>query len=185
MTQLVGVSGSLRKGSFNTALLRAAVSLVPDGFALEVRTLHDIPLYDGDEEAAGKIPAAASDLKEAIVRADGVIFATPEYNGSIPGVFKNGVDWLSRPVADIKRVFGGKPLALFGASPGNYGTILAQTAWLPVLRALGVNYWTGGRLFVPRAATVFDADGNLTDLAIRDQLQKFLAGFTAFVSSSR
>jgi len=77
-----------------------------------------------------------TDLKEAIAASDGLLLATPEYNNSIPGVFKNAIDWLSRPPADIKRVFGGKPLAILGASPGGFGTVLSQSAWLPVLRYL-------------------------------------------------
>jgi len=155
---------------------------MPDGFALEVRTLHGIPLYDGDVEATSGVPAAAADLKEAIARSDGLILATPEYNGSIPGVFKNGIDWLSRPGSDIKRVFGSKPVALFGASPGIFGTLSAQTTWLPVLRALGLLYWSGGRLFVPRAAQTFDSSGTLVDETVKEQLRQFLIGFTAFVT---
>jgi NAD(P)H-dependent FMN reductase len=156
---------------------------MPDGSTLEVRTLHGIPLYDGDLEAAG-IPAPVAELKEAIAAATGVILATPEYNGSIPGVFKNAIDWLSRPPADIRRVFGGKPVALVGATTGGFGTILAQSAWLPVLRALGVEYWAGGRLMVPRAGQAFDANGALVDEAVREQLGRFLAGFTSFATSS-
>src|SRR5207247_9794240 len=144
MANLIGISGSLRRSSFNTALLRAAAASMPDGFALEVRTLHGIPLYDGDVEATSGVPAAAADLKEAIARSDGVILATPEYNNSIPGVFKNGIDWLSRPPADIKRVFGGRPVGVMGASPGQFGTVVSQVAWLPVLRTLGTNFWTAG-----------------------------------------
>ena len=182
MANLIGISGSLRRSSFNTALLRAAAASMPDGFALEVRTLHGIPLYDGDVEATSGVPAAAADLKEAIARSDGLILATPEYNGSIPGVFKNGIDWLSRPGSDIKRVFGSKPVALFGASPGIFGTLSAQTTWLPVLRALGLLYWSGGRLFVPRAAQTFDSSGTLVDETVKEQLRQFLIGFTAFVT---
>jgi NAD(P)H-dependent FMN reductase len=151
MAAIIGISGSLRSRSFNTALLRTAAGLMPSGSTLDVRTLHGIPLYDGDEEAERGIPPAAATLKEAIVGADGLILATPEYNNSIPGVFKNAIDWVSRPPADIKRVFGGKPVAIMGASPGAFGTVLAQSAWLPVLRTLGVNLWTAGRLVVPRA----------------------------------
>jgi NAD(P)H-dependent FMN reductase len=181
MARLIGISGSLRAASFNTALLRAAASLTPEGAALDVRTLHGIPLYNGDDEAAHGIPDAVATLKDAIVAADGLLLVTPEYNNSIPGVFKNAIDWLSRPPADIKRVFGGRPVAIMGASPGNFGTLLSQTAWLPVLRTLGAEFWSGGRLVVPRAAQAFGPDGTLTDETVRRQLGMFMTNFAAFV----
>jgi NAD(P)H-dependent FMN reductase len=115
------------------------------------------------------------------VAADGVLLVTPEYNNSIPGVFKNTIDWLSRPAADARRVFGGRRFALIGASPGAWGTTLSQSAWLPVLRTLGVQLWTGGRLMVARAGNVFDESGVLKDAAIEDQLKQFLAGYVAFL----
>jgi chromate reductase, NAD(P)H dehydrogenase (quinone) len=185
MTKLVGISGSLRRGSFNTALLRAASGLMPDGAELAVHTIRDIPLYDGDVEAASGIPASVTALKNAIAEADGLLLVTPEYNNSIPGVFKNAIDWLSRPPADIPRVFRAKPVALIGASPGAFGTILSQSAWLPVLRTLGVTFWSEGRLLVSRAGTVFDQTGALTDPKIKEQLATFLRGFVAFAHSSR
>jgi chromate reductase, NAD(P)H dehydrogenase (quinone) len=136
MTKLLGISGSLRRGSHNSALLRVATRLMPPGATLEVAGIRGIPLYDYDIEVQG-LPATVTQLKDAIVAADGVLLVTPEYNNSIPGVFKNAIDWLSRPSSDIKRVFGGRPFALIGASPGGWGTILSQAAWLPVLRTLG------------------------------------------------
>jgi chromate reductase len=96
MTTIVGLSGSPRRGSYNTALLRAAAGLVPAGVTLELRTLHGIPLYDGDAEATGGIPDAVAALKDAIAAADGLLVATPEYNNGMPGVLKNAIDWLSR-----------------------------------------------------------------------------------------
>jgi len=181
MTTLLGISGSLRKGSFNTALLRAAGEMLPAVTTLEVRTLHGVPLYDADLEAATGVPSAVAALKEAFGKADGILLSTPEYNSGIPGVFKNGIDWLSRPPADVARLFAGKPIAVIGASPGGFGTILSQNAWLPVLRTLGTRPWFGAKLMVSRAGSVFDDAGSLKDSAIRRQLQEFIAGFVEFV----
>ncbi|MFZ1904926.1 MAG: NADPH-dependent FMN reductase [Steroidobacteraceae bacterium] len=183
MTRLLGISGALRRGSHNAALLRAATRLMPVDSTLEVASIRGIPLYDGDVEAQG-IPAAVAQLKDAVASADGVLLVTPEYNNSIPGVFKNAIDWLSRPPADVKRVFSGRAFAVIGASPGNFGTTLSQAAWLPVLRTLGTHAWFGGRLAVARAGNVFDESGNLKDAAIEEQLKQFLAGYVAFVRRS-
>lgn len=185
MTKLIGISGSLRQGSFNSALLRAATGLMPEDAELAVETIRGIPLYDGDVEAAEGIPERVAALKEAVAAADGLLLVTPEYNNSIPGVFKNAIDWLSRPPADIPRVFGGKLVAVIGASPGGFGTILSQNAWLPVLRTLGAEHWSGGRLMVSRAQSVFNQDGTLADQKIEEQLRTYLKGFVAFVRSTQ
>jgi len=180
MTKVLGISGSLRRGSYNSALLRAAARLMPEDATLEIASIRGIPLYDGDVEAQG-IPASVTQLKAAIVAADGVLLVTPEYNNSIPGVLKNTIDWLSRPASDIKRVFGGRPFALIGASPGPFGTVLSQAAWLPVLRTLGTETWFGGRLAVSRAANAFDESGALKDPVVEEQLKLFLAGYVSFL----
>ena len=95
---------------------------------------------------------------------------------------KNAIDWLSRPPADIGRVFGAKPVAIAGASPGGFGTVLSQNAWLPVFKTLGAELWSGGRLLVSRAGSVFDANGELKDEAVRETARKFVAGFVAHVA---
>ena len=179
MAHLIGFSGSLRRGSFNSALLRAAAAMVPTGSQLDIASIADFPLYNGDDEAASGVPAQVARLKDAIAAADGLLIATPEYNNSIPGVTKNAIDWLSRPPPDIPRVFGGKPVALIGASPGGFGTILSQNAWLPVLRTLGATLWTGGRLMVSRAGQVFDASGAIVDPKVEASLRTFVEGFVA------
>ena len=180
MIRLLGISGSLRAGSYNTALLRTAENLMPDGARLEVATLHGIPLYDADLEASRGLPEAVQALKAKVIACDGLLLCTPEYNNGIPGVFKNGIDWLSRPTQDIARVFGDRPVAVLGASPGGFGTILAQNAWWPVLRTLGARPWFGARLMLSRAGKAFD-DGQLVDEAAMDNLRSFLAGFVQFV----
>lgn len=185
MTTVIGISGSLRAASINSALLRAAASAMPQGATLEIGSIKGIPLYDGDVEAAHGVPDSVAKLKERIVAADGVLLVTPEYNNSIPGTFKNAIDWLSRPSADIARVFGGRPFGVIGASPGGFGTLLSQTAWLPVLKTLGTAAYFGGRLQVSRAGDVFDKSGNLVDDRVREQLTKYLAGFCEFVAAIR
>lgn len=178
MVKLVGVAGSLRRHSYNRGLLRAAAEVMPEGAVLEIASIEGIPLYDGDVERAG-IPEAVTALKDAIAAADGLLLVTPEYNNGIPGVFKNAIDWASRPPADMARVFAGKPVAVIGASPGGFGTVLAQSGWLPVLRTLGTRPWFGDRLLVARAGDAFDSEGNLIDEKVRGRLRAFLAGFTA------
>lgn len=180
MGSLLAISGSLRAGSFNTALARNARELVAPAISVKIETLRGIPLYDGDLEREEGIPASVEQLKAAIRDASGVILVTPEYNNGIPGVFKNAIDWLSRPPKEISGVFGDRPFAVIGASPGGFGTNLAQVAWLPVMRTLGVRYWSGGRLQVSRAGDAFDEDGTLADEGVRERLKKFVEGFHAF-----
>lgn len=181
MTTIVGIAGSLRRKSFNLGLLKAAAEVAPAGVRFDVRTIDGIPLYNADVEAAEGLPQAVTALKDAIAAADGIILSTPEYNNGIPGVFKNAIDWASRPAEDIGRVFGGKRVGLIGASPGGFGAILAQDAWLAVLRTLGMTPWFEGRMMVSRASGLFDAEGALTDEATRTRLKDFVARFAKFI----
>ena len=177
MRHILGLSGSLRKGSFNTALLRAARDLHPQ--LLHIDSIVDIPLYDADLEAA-EFPAVVEALQQKVAAADGLLLASPEYNNSLPGVLKNAIDWLSRPSPRIRNVFRDKPVAVIGASPGGFGTISAQAAWLPVWRTLGARHWAGGRLLVSRAHELFAETGELTDPGFRERLENFVSGFAAF-----
>jgi chromate reductase len=184
MSKVIALCGSLRRGSYNGLLLRQAVEQAPAGCEIEIASIREIPLYDADVDAQGQ-PAAVEQLKERIAAADGLLLATPEYNYSVPGVLKNTIDWLSRPAADIPRVFGGCPAALMGASIGPGGTRLAQAAWLPVLRGLMLVPFYGKQLFVANAKQVFGAQGQLADDAVRSQLRDFMAGYAAFVAAHR
>src|SRR5262249_58598301 len=116
---------------------------------------------------------AVAALKDAIAAADGLVLATPEYNNGIPGAFKNAIDWASRPASDIPRIFGGKPVAVIGVTPGSFGTVLAQNEWLSVLRLLGTRPWFGGRLAGPYARKPFNPDGQPTHAVARAPLPTF------------
>lgn len=185
MATILGMSGSIRVGSFNSMLLRALAGAAPPPTTVDIVSIRDVPLYDGDWEAAQGIPPAVEQLKERLAAADGLLLVTPEYNNSIPGVAKNTIDWMSRPPADIARVFRGKPVAIAGATPGPGGTALSQAAWLPVVRTLGMLPWFQGRLMISGAAKVFDSSGAMVDEAIRDRVGKFIEGFAEFADRMR
>jgi chromate reductase, NAD(P)H dehydrogenase (quinone) len=184
MATVIGISGSLRAGSLNSALLRAASDLAPVGLTVEIESIRDIPLYDGDVEEKQGIPAAVAALKERIAGADGVLFASPEYNNSVPGVLKNAIDWMSRPASDIKRVFSDRPVGIIGASGGAGGTRLSQVAWLPIFRLLGMTFFSGKSVFVATGNNLI-VDGRLTDDKTREVLRGYMAGFAAFVDRTR
>jgi chromate reductase len=184
-TTILGLSGSLRAGSYNTALLRAAVALNDTTLHIEPMTLHGIPLYDGDVEQRDGTPQAVRALKERILASDGLLLVSPEYNNGVPGVFKNAVDWLSRKTPGLADVFAQRAVAVIGASPGGFGTVLAQAHWLPVLRVLGARVYASGRVAVSRAGAAFDADGKLTDEAAAANLREFVHGFARFAAAHK
>jgi NAD(P)H-dependent FMN reductase len=177
LSVILGISGSLRRGSFNTALLNAAKEILPG--TIRVGDIHGIPLYDGDLESAG-MPEAVRKLQAQLADASGLLLASPEYNSSMPGVLKNAIDWLSRPSGELRHVFRDKPVAVIGATPGAWGSLLAQTSWLTVFRSLGARHWAGGRLLVPSAHHAFDEHGKLIDDEVRGRLEKFVRDFAAF-----
>jgi NAD(P)H-dependent FMN reductase len=184
MSTIIGIAGSLRKGSYNAALLRAAKELAPGGCRVEIASIRGIPLYDGDVEAAEGVPPVVAELKDRIAGSDGLLLVTPEYNNSLPGVFKNAVDWLTRPPDDISRVFEGRPVGMIGATPGAGGTRLSQLTWLPVIRTLGMRPWFDETLYLSGAGQVFDKAGALVDEKTRRRLTAYMSGFAAFVEAT-
>lgn len=122
---VLGISGSLRRGSYNSAALRAAAELLPDGMTLETFDLSPIPMYNEDLRSEG-MPESVRNFRDRITAADALLVATPEYNYSIPGVLKNALDWASRPDSNGFLPLEGKPVAIMGASPGNFGAVRAQ-----------------------------------------------------------
>jgi chromate reductase len=170
--RILGISGSLRRESHNTALLRAAAELLPPGVELELyEGLKAIPPYDQDDDAAGRDPAV-EDLKAAIADADAVLIATPEYNGSVPGVLKNALDWVSRPMAT--NVMRGRPVAVVGASTGLFGAVWAQADLRKVLQTMGAEV-VDRELPVMQAHVQFDEYGSLREPDLRDQLAEHVA----------
>jgi NAD(P)H-dependent FMN reductase len=182
MVQLVGFAGSLRAGSFNRKLIAAAAAAMPEGSALEVLSIDEVPLYNADVEERDGIPASVAAIKDKIAAADGLVIATPEYNGGIPGVAKNLIDWVSRPAGELARVTYGRPVAIIGATPGGMGTAFSQAAWLQVLRTLRMRVWvTGGPFYVSRAGGSFDAAGRPDD-ELAGRLRDYMAAFVAALS---
>lgn len=174
--RVLGISGSLRKGSFNTAVLRAAVELAPPGMLIETAELRAIPLYDEDLRAAG-LPEAVQKLREAIAAADALLIVTPEYNYSIPGVLKNAIDWASRPPG---QPFAGKPLAIMGASAGGGGTMRAQYHLRQVAVFLDMHPLNKPEVFVRAAQEKVDANGVLIDEATRKVVAEQLVALAAW-----
>ncbi|MGE0529953.1 MAG: NADPH-dependent FMN reductase [Hyphomonadaceae bacterium] len=169
--RVLGVAGSLRLGSLNRALLRAAVKLAPSGMTIETFDLNEVPLYNGDVEAAGDPPGVAA-FKEAIRAADAVLFVTPEYNHGVPGVMKNAVDWASRPARDA--VLNGKPVGIIGASPGQTGTARGQSQLRQAFEFTNSFCMPQPEVLVFRALEKFDANGELTDEKTAAFLGKYL-----------
>ncbi|WP_376697166.1 NADPH-dependent FMN reductase [Wenzhouxiangella sp. EGI_FJ10305] len=179
--KLIILSGSLRKRSFNTRLARLMAERVPEGVTAEVATLHGIPLYDGDLEEADGIPETVESLRSHIKTAEGLVLVTPEYNAGMPGVFKNALDWLTRPGEEMKPTFGGRPTALAGATPGAWGTGFAQAGALINLRQLGCHLFPD-HLRVSKAGDRFD--GERADDELKEQVANWLDKFTTFAGGS-
>lgn len=180
-TNIVGFSGSLRKGSLNRHLMAAAGPLTPPSMELTVFDhLADVPLFDEDLEAVWpQGPGAVRELRAMIAEASGVLIATPEYNQSIPGVMKNAVDWLSRP--DDGAALEGKPVAIMGATTGPWGTRYAQKELRHALTAAGAIVLPQPMLFVANGDSAFDAAGGLTDPAVERRLAELLRGFDRWI----
>ncbi len=165
--KVLAISGSLRRDSHNTALLRSAGELLPEGVDLEHWDgLKAVPPYDEDDDLESA-PAAVAALRDAVAGADAILFATPEYNHSIPGQLKNALDWASRPLAT--NPLRNKPVAVVGASMGAFGAVWAQAELRKVLAATGARV-VEGEVAVGHAQTKFDAEGRLEDEALREQL---------------
>ena len=179
---ILGIAGSLRRDSYNRSLLRAAIELAPRAMVIRsFERLAEIPLYDADLEAQG-VPEPVADLKSAMEAADGILIAAPEYNHSVPGVLKNAIDWASRPASHP--AYGGKPIAIMGATPGAGATIRGQLA---LRQALDGDTFLMAKpeVLIAGADGRFDAAGRLIDEPTRQSVARFLAAFAAWVERLR
>jgi chromate reductase len=182
---LLAISGSLRKGSYNTALLHAWKKYAPEGVDIELLSADDIralPPYDTDLEQSA-YPESASKLKERIRAADALIISTPEYNRSVPGVLKNLLDWTTRPTGDVP--YAEKPVYVMGASSGPIGTALAQYDLKKMLLYFNARPMGQPEFYCGTAKDKFDAEGNLTDEKTVEYIKKGYTAFLSFIESNR
>jgi chromate reductase len=174
--KVLGISGSLRKGSYNTGALRAAQALAPDGMTIDMAEIGDIPLYNEDVRSAG-LPPSVERFRKEIAAADALLFVSPEYNFSIPGVLKNAIDWASRPP---NQPFNERPVAIMGASGGPLGTARMQYDLRKTLYGLNAFVLNKPEVFIREAGTKFDEAGNLTDETTKEFIGKLLASLAAW-----
>lgn len=173
---VLGFSGSLRKGSFNTALLRVAQEVLPENLSLEIFDLSALPLYNTDLEVSG-VPDAVRDFKSRIAAASALLIATPEYNYSVPGVLKNAIDWASRPPKDSPLT--SKPIAIMGAG-GMLGTVRAQMHLRQILLHNGTFVLNKPEVYVTKAFERFDKQGRLLDESVRQRVHDLVAALQAW-----
>jgi chromate reductase len=170
--RILGISGSLRRDSYNTQLLRAAADLLPPSVRLDIYNgLKAVPPYDADDDDHRNPLPVVRELREAVAEADAILIATPEYNSSIPGVLKNAFDWISRPIAT--NPLRGKPVAVIGASTGQFGAVWAQAELRKVLGSIGARV-IDHDLPVAAADSAFDSDGRLRDPALEERLAEIV-----------
>jgi len=180
--KLLAIPGSLRRASYNRALLVAASELLPEGVTLAIEDLRAIPFYDGDLDDDAHRPAAVQGLKQRITEADAVLIATPEYNYSIPGVLKNAIDWASRP--GYRSPFRDKPVAIVSASPGAVGGARAQGQLKQVLLGMAAEVFPYPEFLVGSAHEKI-IDGRLVDEGTRTHLRTMLAALVQWVQRRR
>ncbi|MFW6074374.1 MAG: NADPH-dependent FMN reductase [Chloroflexota bacterium] len=178
---ILGVSGSLREHSFNRALIKAAAQVAPDHIDVKMALLHDIPFYNADVEAKG-IPAPVQEFKQAIAEADGVLFATPQYNRSVPGVLKNAIDWASRPA--FQGPLAGKPCAIVGATPGKSATAVAREHLEIVLDSCRAEVMEDPQIGLINAKDHIE-DGVVTSEEVRANIRRILETFAGFVADQQ
>jgi chromate reductase len=180
----VGISGSLRKGSYNTGLLNTAFELLPEGVSMEIADISDIILYNGDLDLpeVNERPAPVIRFRDILARADGLVIASPEYNYSIPGGLKNAIDWASRgedsPLLN-------KPVAVMGATPGMWGTVRMQTAFNQVFQFLNMKPVFKPEVLIAQAKNKFDSNAKLTDEKSRELVKRKLQALKEFIVQSK
>jgi chromate reductase len=175
--RVAGIAGSLRRSSYNRGLLRAAIESAPEGIEIVPLEIRDLPLYDADDDVEGG-PEVVRAFKAAILAADGLLIATPEYNYSLPGVLKNALDWASRAP---ERALQDKPVAIVGATPGRWGTVRSQLALRQMLMFPACRVMPAPMMTIAGAREYFDEEGNLTDDGMRTQLIGVLDSFGAWI----